>query len=469
VNLLAARTPDRATALASLTLLPMMVWWLGWFPGIMSSDSIDQWNQAVTYDFYSLHPITHTAYLWGISLIWESPGAVALVQVLLTAILLMFVARRLVQIGVNMWIAVGAMWIIALLPMTGAMTIAIWKDVPFSLAMGWVFVELLDLARDRTRYWSRFDGPLRLGVALGLMWALRANGKLTVIVFAAALVIAFRGYRREAVVFVAAIVGVGIVTPMLVAAILPVTNQTFEPAAVFMSDVGAVIVHDPDAMSQADLDLAAAVAPLTVWQNNYGCGDSGPLVFNDRFDSVVIRTNPSAYRGLVVRTVLGAPLTVAGHRWCAGEYLLSPVNRTKTFVHRPRFDIWPNTIGLARDPISDPAYEITLSAYKLAEKSAIEWLTWRPAIFVLAGLVTYFGVSLRRRLRPLLWIGGLFVIHLCNVFITSPSHEFRYAYGLYLIALASLPLWELIAQPGRSTITESSSTNRNVESAATML
>lgn len=447
----------------------MMVWWLGWFPGIMSSDSIDQWNQALTYDFYSLHPITHTAYLWGISVLWESPGAVALTQVVLTAVVLMFVARRLVQLGVNTWIAVGAMWIIALLPMTGAMTIAIWKDVPFTLAMVWVFIELLDLARDRARYWNTFNGPIRLGVALGLMWALRANGKLTVIVFATALVFAFRAYRRATVALVTAIVAVGIATPMMITAILPVTSQTFEPAAVFMSDVGSVIVHDPDAMSQADLDLAAAVAPLAVWRNNYGCGDSGPLVFNDRFDSVVVRANPSAYRGLVVRAVLGAPLTVAGHRWCAGEYLLSPINRTKTFVHRPRFDIWPNTIGLARDPISDRAYAITLSAYKLAEKSGIEWFTWRPAIFVLAGLITYAGVALRRRLRPLLWIGGLFAIHLGNVFMTSPSHEFRYAYGLYLIALASLPLWELIAQPGKSNITETSSTTPNVESSATML
>jgi hypothetical protein len=467
MKLLDAPAETRATFFASLAVLPLLVWWFGWFPGIMSSDSIDQWNQVLTFDFYSLHPITHTAFLWGISLFWESPGAVALVQVLLTGVLLAFIARRLVQLGVMMWIAVGTMWIVALLPMTGAMTITIWKDVPFTLAMGWVFVELLGMGRSRIRFWEGWSGPIRLGIALGLMWALRANGKITVIVFAAALIIAFRHHGRQTIGMTGAIAAVGIGLPMALMALLPVTAQSFEPAAVFMSDVGAVIVHQPASLSQVDLDLAAAVAPLSVWQESYMCGDSGPLVYNDHFDSPVIRGNPSAYRGLVMRSVLGAPLTIAGHRWCAGEYLISPINRTDTFIHRPRFDIWPNTIGLARDPISEPAYTVTLWAYKLAEKSAIEWLTWRPAIYVLAGLITYAGIASRRRLRPLLWITGLFVAQLGNVFATSPSHEFRYAFGLYLIALASLPLWDLIIRPGRATIDVSASPN--VGSASTRM
>ena len=39
----------------------------------------------------------------------------------------------------------------------------------------------------------------------------------------------------------------------------------------------------------------------------------------------------------------------------------------------------------------------------VVEQSEIEWLTWRPALVVLAGLATYAGVAARRRLRPLLW------------------------------------------------------------------
>ncbi len=71
---------------------------------------------------------------------------------------------------------------------------------------------------------------------------------------------------------------------------------------------------------------------------------------------------------------------------------------------------------------------------------------------MLAGIATSIGLWARRRLRPLRWIVALFGIHLANVFVTSPSHEFRYAFGLYLISLASLPLWYLITYPDRANI-----------------
>ena len=446
---------SRATVLGFLTIIPLLVWWAGWFPAIMSSDSTDQWNQVLTFDFQNSHPITHTAFLWVVSVVWESPGAVALLQVVLTALVLGFIARRLVQLGVSEWMTVSAVWLIAMLPMTAAMTITIWKDVPFTLAMGWVFTELLLLAHDRRRFWATWHAPMRLGVGLGLMWALRANGKFTALAFAVILAIVFVKHWRNLLIAGASMVGVGVVLPAFLIAVLPVTDRPIEPAQVFMPDVAAVVFHASDALSADDLVLVDAVAPLRVWEDQYACGDSSPLVFHPEYDNSVIQDNASAYRGLVIRAVLAAPGTVAGHRWCAGEYLLSPYNRTGTFVHRPPFAIWPNDLGLERTPLSDRAYSATLWAYKVAERTSIEWLTWRPAIYMLMGLITFTAVWRKPRLRPLTWIGLLFILHLGNVFITSPSHEFRYAYGLYLFTLASLPLWYLITDPSRAKITPS--------------
>ncbi|GMQ94701.1 MAG: hypothetical protein BMS9Abin12_2206 [Acidimicrobiia bacterium] len=442
----------RVTVFGWLTILPLLVWWAGWFPAIMSSDSIDQWGQVLAFDFQNVHPITDTAFLWVVSLVWESPGAVALVQVFLFALLLGIVARRLVQIGIPQWLSIGVVWVIALLPMTGATTIAIWKDIPFTIAMGWVFTELLLLANGRTRFWATWYGPARLGIGLGLMWALRVNGKLTVVVFILALAVGFRTQWKNILVLGASTLGIGVALPGILIAVLPVTNRPIEPAQVFMPDVGSVVVNDLQALSAEDLELIQAVAPLRVWEEKYACGDSSPLLFDPEYDNSVIQENASAYRALIIRSAFAAPGTVAGHRWCAGEYLLSPYNRTGTFVHRPPFAIPQNDLGLERSPLSDRAYAITLWAYKIVEYPKIEWLTWRPAIYVLAGLVTFAAVWRRRRLRPLAWIGLLFVLQLGNVFITSPSHEFRYAFGLYLITLASIPLWYLIVEPSRAKI-----------------
>ncbi len=450
----------------ALTVLPLLVWWAGWFPGLMSSDSIDQWNQALTFEFFNSHPIAHTAFLWAVSVVWATPGAVALVQIGLMALFLTIVARRLLAIGIPALLAAATVWVIVLLPMTAATTITIWKDIPFALAMGWAFTELILLAHDRSRFWASWYGPVRLGVAFGLMWALRANGKYTVIVLAVAIAVVYREHVRRLLAFAGAIVAFGIALPMFLILVLPVTSRAIEPAQVFMPDVGAVVVHAPGSIPDSNMDLIVAVAPIDVWESRYDCGDSSPLLFDQNYDNRVVQDNPWAYRRLIVESAIGAPATVLGHRWCAGEYLLSPINRTDTFVHRPSYDIWPNTIGLARDPISDRAFSLTSWAYIQAERSSIEWLTWRPAIFMLAALATYAALWWRKALRPLRWIAVLFVVHLVNVFFTSPSHEFRYAFPMYLMALASLPLWYLIADTSRADLVGNESESAGVGSPA---
>ena len=128
---------DRALVLGWLSAVPLLIWWAGWFPGFLSTDSIDQLGQVDRFDFFNFHPIFHTFSMWVVTRIWDHPGAVTLVQVLLLAGLLGFVARRLVQVGVPWWLAVGAAWFTAALPMVGATTITIWKDIPYSLAVVW--------------------------------------------------------------------------------------------------------------------------------------------------------------------------------------------------------------------------------------------------------------------------------------------------------------------------------------------
>jgi len=443
---------DRALTLGWLSVAPLLVWWLGWFPGFMSSDSIDQLGQVDRFDFFNFHPIVHTFSMWVATRVWDNPGAITLLQVLILAGLLGFLARRLTQVGVPWWLTVAAAWITAALPMVGATTITIWKDIPYSLAMVWAFAELLALARDRDRFWSSWWGPLRLGTALGLMWALRANGKVTVVIFAVALAIGFWRQWRRLLAAGGAVVAVGIVIPAVLLTVLSVNPGTIEPAEVFLPDVAAVVVNDPDWFGDADLARLQAIAPIEVWQGQYECSDSTPLVFDPNFNHAPPRENPWEYRSLVARTAITHLPTVVGHRWCAASFLFVPWPRDGSYLHRPPFEIPPNTLGIARDSISDRAYSFTLAQYQWIEKPGVEWLTWRPALVVLVGIATYIGIGVRRRLRPLLWAGGLIGAQLLNVAAMTPAHEFRYAFGVYLLCLMSLPFWWLIIRPDEALI-----------------
>ena len=443
---------SRAVLLALLSVVPLLVWWLGWFPGFLSSDSIDQLGQADRFEFFNFHPAFHSLYLWLITRFWDSPGAVTLVQLLLLAGLLGLVARRLVQVGVPLRLAVGAAWFVSVLPAVTTTTIAVWKDVPYTLALLWAFSELLDLARDPEGFWRSRAGPVRLGTALGLVWLLRHNGFLTVVVLLVILGVVFRRELRRLVPTVTALIAMLFVVLGVLYRVLPVETASIEPSEVFTSDVAASLKHEPGNFSREELDYLAGIAPLDLWTSRYSCYDSSPLVFDPDFKTAVIRDDPGPFRSLAVRTLLRDPDTVLGHRWCAASYLFGPAQPDGAFFHRPPFDIASNDRGWVRDPIVWRAYRATLAIYQWAEPDSRLWLTWRPALVVWAAALTYLGVALRKSLRLLLVPGALILAQLLNVVVTTPAQEFRFAFGIYVMGWLSLPLLWLVARPSEAAL-----------------
>jgi hypothetical protein len=67
------------------------------------------------------------------------------------------------------------------------------------------------------------------------------------------------------------------------------------------------------------------------------------------------------------------------------------------------------------------------------------WLVWRPALALWAAVVA-FGVVALRGPRRLLWAAVPLVAQIVNVAATSPAQEFRYAFGIYVLSLLSVPL-----------------------------
>ncbi|HLF43289.1 MAG TPA: hypothetical protein VJA46_07160 [Acidimicrobiia bacterium] len=423
--------------LAGTAVLPVLVWWLGWHPGFASSDTIDQFGQIASGVYFDQHPAIHTLYLNVLSLGGAQPGLVTLFQLLVLGVLLAYATRWLVEAGVPIWLAAGAAWLLGLSPAVAPTTLALWKDVPFGLLMLWAWVELLALAVDP----ERADRPwpaVRLGLALAGVWQLRGNGPITVlpVLFVLAWV-----YRRQ-LRLIGITVGTTVLSLFLIVGplytVIDVQGSAVEPAQVFLPDVAASYSNEPETFSQADIDLLEAVAPLGIWTDRYDCRDSTPLLFDPEFNQAPVRESPGEYLGLEIDVLFRDFDSVLAHRLCAANFVYAPAQPQDAYLHRPPYDIPPNTVGLARDPLAGWAFDLTDWVWRWAEIDSRLWLTWRPAILLLPALVAMvvFAFRARRFLLPSM----LLVAHTLNVIATSPAQEFRYAYPLYLIAALTLTL-----------------------------
>jgi hypothetical protein len=442
-----AASENRAFVVALLSVLPLFVWWLGWFPGFLSSDSFDQLGQARSFEFFNAHPALHTFVIWMVTRVWDNPGAVTLLQLLAMSGLLALAARRLTRLGVPWGLAAGTAIFVSLLPAVGSTTIALWKDVPYTLAMLWAFTELLGLAGDRHAFWDRPWTLLRLGGALGLMWLFRHNGFLTVVPLLVVLLLWSKAGRRRLLITITMVGAIVLGANFVLFPLLDVNRSAIEPGTVFISDVAASLHHEPGNFSDGELAYLESMAPRLVWNGLYDCHDSTPLVFDPRFDTGPITDDPGRFQRLVAKTYLRDLDTVLGHRWCAADYLLWPPQPKYAYFQRPPFVMAPNEFGIEFDPISERAHSLTLDIVEWADKPQNLWLVWRPALAVWLAIAVYAGIAWRRRLRVLLLGGALLAAQTFNVAATTPAQEFRFAFGIYVVALLSVPLLWLVARP----------------------
>jgi hypothetical protein len=423
--------------LAGTAVLPGLVWWLGWYPGFASSDAIDQFGQIANGVYFDHHPAIHTLYLNVLSLGGSRPGLVTLFQLLALGVLLAYAARWLVAAGVPSWLAVGVAGLLGLSPAVAPTTLALWKDVPFALLMLWAWVELLAIAVDEERA-DRLWPAIRLGSALAGIWLFRGNGPITVL----PVLLVMAWYHRRRLRALVVTVGTVAVLVFLVIgplyALVEVQGSGIEPAQVFLPDIAASFNAEPETFTESDLDLMEQIAPPLIWTERYDCYDSTPLLFDPFFDQTAVRESPEAFRRLVIDVMVRDPDSVLAHRLCAANYLYAPAQPLGAYLHRPPYDIPPNTLGLARNPIVDWAFEVTDRVWRWAEVDSRLWLTWRPALLLLPALasVVVLGIRGQRSLLP----STILVAHTFNLFLTSPAQEFRYAYPIYLISALTLTL-----------------------------
>jgi len=155
---------------------PLIVWtiyWLAFFPGVISADSLHQWGEILSGRYDDWHPVLHTWLLWLLTRPGHSFGTVSVVQVVLTATLyghIFAAARRLKTPG---WLVSAMVAWLVISPVFGPNVIAVWKDSAFAIAILWVILLMIRIV-ERGDLTPR-NGTL-LGLALSLVWLLRHNG-----------------------------------------------------------------------------------------------------------------------------------------------------------------------------------------------------------------------------------------------------------------------------------------------------
>lgn len=464
---------------SALSLSVLALWWLGFYPAISTVDSGQSWDQAKAWVFQDWHPVFYTWLMALLIRVWETPAIITGTQILCLSLILGSLHRRFRRVGLSPSLAFVAPILVAMSPQTGLTSMAMWKDIPFAIAVLWMFTEVLDVAADPARYLGSWWRVARLASALSMVILLRHNGKLLVAGVVLALVVAhWRWWPQVLVAASITLMSYALVTGPLYTYLRAWKSPVMFSYTMFIHDMAAVVNEHEAELEPADREFLNSILPINRWQAKtvsnpdglYFCRQATPLIFPPEFypkerldaagnvvassklhpvlrqnsESVFLEQHRAEFRDLWVRSAKKWPGTILGHRACVGSLAWSPWHQTGFEVFQAPFKSGVANPDLQVAPKSKAVQSFLKTVLRRWDRNGLRWITWRAVTVTYLGFAIVVLCALRRREWRFMLVAASGFAAWFSVLTFTPGQSARYMFPAYLCALATLPLVTLI-------------------------
>lgn len=443
--------------------LPLVFVWLFWltafYPGSVPGDPSWEWKMPRTDRYSDAHPIFHVVLMWFISRVWDSPAAVALVQIFALAGAVSYGLMYACRLGVRRRWVVGAQLIVMLWPVFAVYSITLWKGVMYSIAILATTIMLIRLILE-SDFRQKLVPWISLGVLLAVCSLLRRNGLLVSVAMAPLLLLVFRDDRKRVGIALAVIV---VTVPGIYVLLSAIYNPAPAPPDMrsrpLQMAVGSLVAQDVP-LAANEYQLLDKIRPL---KNKWGYDTVQTLSFrygNFDFDSRLGRLRPQRMndgqqfakrRWLFNRKFLRAnhgqfidlakslatrfPLLLVKARVDASRYLfriIAPEDETDIYcyalyVHHENDFVQENSLfPRAKDAL--------LTMLENTTNRRWNWLLWRPALPLMLSVVAVVVFAIRFRSIQLLIVLAPILLTALSIFLAGPEQHVRYMLAAHYCA-----------------------------------
>jgi len=433
----AARSGRRLGVLAGAVCFVtwLMVLVMKW-PGVMTSDSLDQWQQLHTLVFSDHHPVVHTLWEWLVTRVWDSPGTIAVAQSLTLAAVVGWLVSELAEWGVPEWALACLALASAVSPVNTAYSVTLWKDVSYGTAVLGLFVCMLQIIRTQGRCLNRWTfAAAFVAVALGTA-TFRHNGPP--VTFAVLVTLPFIA-RDAGRATIRRIMAVTVVLFLFLTAGLPrllgIRRGASELIAqIELHQIGAVIASGALPADPALRASLERLLPLEDWKKSYDCSISDGIYYHPRLNRSLALSEHSPVPRLWRDLVLPAPGTLLRHQVCVASLVWRVTPDPTAYLFLYQRNLVPNELGLSpRNAF--PRLEQLIASYWEWSGARLFPLLWSPAFYLYLTLWSISVLALRRRNAALLVLAVPSLVQSLVLVFGNVIQDVRYQYPVYLVGL----------------------------------
>ncbi len=409
------------------------VYLLAFYPGMMSADSMVQWEQVLAGVYNDHHPAFHTFLIWMVTRISLTPVSVAVAQILALALVAGGWLAFFRQLGLPQWvIGLTTLWF-ALSPVNGTMVNTLWKDIPYSIAILGLTLIIAKTVFTKGKWLdSPFSGILT-GFTLAMVALLRHDGLPVAIGTSMMFLALYLGRWRKWLVAVTifGILYLGIRGPIYK---WVGVQRSSDLAEASLSLWSMAIYARPDSATAKVID---SIAPFSlawscnIWQN-----------LNPTWRQTDLNSSPSLPQ-LLDNLIQRTPRILFYYFRCerSMEWIIwDPLGEVRNASHVVAL-VDPNPFGIYHDS-KIPILRDWIAKWviKTSQDPNLNWFFWRPALFLYVSLLIAGILTLRNQDLRFLAISVPIIIQSITFSLIFAAPNFRYHYAVYLVALICLPL-----------------------------
>jgi hypothetical protein len=429
------------------------IYLLAFWPGLMTFDSLDQWQQILTGRLNDAHPFFHTITNWLITRIWLSPSMVALAQIMALSVIAGLILMRIRQWGAPRWVVWLTCLMVAVLPANGILVNAVWKDIPYAIAVLLLTLFVLQIIQSNGQWLSERWAWVWLALTAVCVALYRHNGAPVAFGTLAVLFFAYRHYWKRLALASLLTLGIwlGIRGPVFQVLNVQSLPPNFFTTYIALKHVAAHL-NEGAALTETEQALLRQVRTGDLeWP--YLCSTAEPLLYDGKLNSNFALAHSTELTQLAWKLFLQRPQVDIEDQVCSGS-LVWRLSWPPTPLQG--FNALPFTTDGAGDPFTGKALQnpnapldltpsriespvptitkfLTGMVLQMLSQNNISWL-WRPALYLYILLAASAIAALRSRRWKFLLVGVPIVLN-SLVIVMTLAQEFRYQYPVVLVSI----------------------------------
>lgn len=437
-----------AIPFAFLTIALLALW-----PGLYTSDSYDQYNQAQTGIVYAAHPVFHTFTVWLVNRIHHSQAMLPLFQIFLFSLLWTAISKYIRRLygdgGKVFYVQVAFTALLCVLPVIYTYSISAWKDVLYSYCL--LSLAFLLFVGSYKKFNYSILQIACVSILLTLTVAYRLNGIVPAVAIFIVLLVGMIKYKvsvKKMIILSALCIVFYAMTILIPRLFLEVRTPESNPKTGVAMFYMAGFINSGVKIDDQDQKILYKIMPRQYWFSDYYQYSYVPIGFSEHINHKAANKYTDQVFDMVLKYSLRYPEVSTEHffevnnmAWnvywpLEGSYMTTPaINAMPLSKNSLAEDSKKSKLGLINN-------EMRLNINYTLDSTIAQTIFYRPALYMYLTIAIAAALSYKARSKRywLLLLPMLF--NLPTILIFGLTQDMRYLYinvlTFFLVALVAL-------------------------------